>query len=295
MPTSSNFDSGSLPILVRNNTGGSPALRSQVQYLRTCLRGQGFVLPEDDPSIFAGFDHYAHAAVIMFQRRAGLTVDGKVGPLTWTALHEEDAVVKELLPVSVKKVPYFPQRDNIFVPTGTCNVTALAMLMAYHRGCDYFKNKQMQPEDYLFSQLQTDEARSVFLSQFPWAKRHGYNPRNVHGMLSWLAREKHGFEGRFTQGAGVDEIFEHLVEYGPVILSGKFTASGHIVLLVGSTPDGDYVVHDPWGDWNIYYMNKGWDPLANSYTGKNAIYPKERMEEVLNGSSGGRYWAHFYR
>jgi len=56
-----------------------------------------------------------------------------------------------------------------------------------------------------------------------------------------------------------------------VIQSTQMSSAGHIVLIVGYTPSGSYVVHDPWGDatlpnWGIYpnggFSIYSWTKLA---------------------------------
>ena len=57
----------------------------EVQTLRAALMAQGYQPTESvtDPNLF---DEWVNAAVCAFQQRAGLTIDGIVGPTTWSAL-----------------------------------------------------------------------------------------------------------------------------------------------------------------------------------------------------------------
>lgn len=57
----------------------------EVQTLRAALMAQGYQPTESvtDPNLF---DSWVNAAVCAFQQRAGLTIDGTVGPVTWGAL-----------------------------------------------------------------------------------------------------------------------------------------------------------------------------------------------------------------
>jgi hypothetical protein len=50
-------------------------------------------------------------------------------------------------------------------------------------------------------------------------------------------------------GFGIDYINAELAAGRPVIASTTFTAGGHVILIKGRTPEGDYVVNDPAGDW----------------------------------------------
>ena len=42
----------------------------------------------------------------------------------------------------------------------------------------------------------------------------------------------------------------------PVTISGKFTAGGHFILLVGYDDEGNFIVDDPYGDWNSGYSQE---------------------------------------
>lgn len=215
------------------------------------------------------FDHYTEAAVRYFQSLNGLTKDGIVGPRTLAMLDTATPLPTAVNPISwIANTPYLSQRDNEHVPAGTCNVTALAMVLAFHG----LKVDEGQLEDALFEELESKEGRAYFEKNFPTLVKQGYNARNVHGMLGWLAK-KHGFQWKYTEGLSWKDMSAWAK---PMITSGAFTGSGHVVCITGMTICSDLVIHDPYGDWNTQYKNRD---------GEFRVYNKEDMEQILSGTS----------
>jgi C1A family cysteine protease len=83
-----------------------------------------------------------------------------------------------------------------------------------------------------------------------------------------------------------DDIRTELNLGYPVILSGKFTKSGHYVLIVGFDDDSkNWIVNDPYGDWNSGYVRKG------GLTGKALMYSMDKVDAIMNvKDSAGRYY-----
>jgi len=255
-------------LLQRGSTG------PEVLKLKTQLQRVGWLQTNSD-----SFDLNTEAAVRNFQTAKQLTVDGVVGKFTMEALLTAPAsptpAVSPIISIC-KEVKYFSQRDNEFVPSGTCNVTSLAMVL------DYWGIKPKGPkqlEDELFEELLTPEGQAHFNRYFSALKNQGFNPRNVHGMLGWLT-ERRGLKWKFTDSATVESIRASIADGKPVITSGKFTASGHIIVLIGYTHSG-FIVHDPWGDWEKGYSKR--------HQGAFLIYDYVDILAVLNG----KYRAHF--
>lgn len=218
------------------------------------------------------FDLQTEAGVRTAQEKLGLEKDGIVGPKTWGELLKKERLFdRQTDPIKwVKITPYYPQRDNEYHPGGTCNVTSLAMVLAYH---GVVPTKADQLEDELFLRLQKPDAIAEFNRSYPSLKKMGYKPRHVHGMLGWLAK-RYGFTWSFSERVSREDLAAFGSSVGPMIISGRFTASGHIITLVGMTLLDDLIVHDPWGDWNSGYRNRD---------GKYRIYNREAMEDVLSG------------
>lgn len=141
-------------------------------------------------------------------------------------------------------IPYFSQRDNENRPSGTCNVTSVAMCLAFY-GIKPKRNEQL--EDELFAEVEN----------------RGWD-RHVHNHLCQLFGV-YGVLSRFTTEASWDEVKRHLRSGNPVIISGQFTQSGHIIVLRGYDEKG-FWVNDPWGEWfSTGYQNKSGEDLHYSY------------------------------
>jgi len=252
------------------------------------LKTLGYVLPEK----WSGkFDEYITATVIDFQRRKKLTVDGVIGNCTWAML-ESSLKTKWNLggfdPIEVHPimVPYLSQRDNKHKPWGTCNVTCLAMVLEYFGVKPIFPNGQL--EDELYEEIYSKEGKKFFemyKRRYPQYSFSGINAETVHPVLAWISKNR-GIKDRFIFNGSVTLIKEQLFIGWPVILTGAFTGSGHIVLAIGLTKGHDLIVHDPWGNWLRGYTN---------HDGAFLVYPIEKLKPVLKENPEGKIWMHqFY-
>lgn len=169
------------------------------------------------------------------------------------------------LPESVKlNVSYKSQLDNHYNPTGSCNVTSVAMVLDF-LGC---KGNQpsMQLEDELY-----EYCENLGLSR--------HSPKD----LAYLIKD-HGFHDNFVISATIDEVREWLaVEEIPVIVHGYFTAFGHIIVIVGYDNSGFYV-HDPYGEWT----SSGYKTSAN---GSYLHYSYRLIRRLC--IPDGYFWVHF--
>jgi uncharacterized protein YvpB len=265
-----------------NNERLRPVLRrdfssTHVSQLNDRLEELGFRVGQG-----AEFDEFTEVAIVNLQKAHRLKPDGIVGEKTWQVIDRLKAgSIEDKLFETILEVPYLSQRDNQHHPNGTCNVTCLAMVLSYFGVRPRRELEQL--EDELFNVLWSDEGRAYFRKNFPDAERQNFNPQNVHGMLTWLAK-KYGMKARFTMRARWSELRQELSAERPVIVTGRFTASGHIVLLVGVTSGGDFVVHDPFGDWNRAYRPP--------HDGAFRIYQADALDEVLKQAPDEK-WAHF--
>jgi Peptidase_C39 like family len=160
-------------------------------------------------------------------------------------------------------VPYFSQRDNPRLYWSTCNVTAIAMVM-YYFGIRSKGGGQLEDE------------------LLQWCFNYaGYGSQTNHNVLVAL-NKAYGFAGsRFGTKFSWEQIKEELIGRRPVVLCGMFTHGGHIVTLVGYTPDG-FIVNDPWGDGYYGYV---------STEGRKLLYPYDYCNEMCGPD--GQVWAHF--
>lgn len=253
---------------------------SQVAAVQARLRGFGLELSDADGELGL----WTEAALYALQRRSGLVPDGLVGPATRDrlgagappGLAEAGPLVRCL-----DEVPYRTQRDNRHDPLKTCNVTALAMALL-SRGVQA-RGEGAQLEDELYELLHSDAATAYFRERSPELFARGTPAHEVHDNLAWAATQRGvpaSFSGRRTRA----ELEAELAAGRPVLLSGAFTGSGHIVLLVGLTCDGDFIVHDPYGDWTTKYQ----DP-----SGAFRIYERDRTWATLKELGSDDKWGLF--
>ncbi|ANV88510.1 C39 family peptidase [Picosynechococcus sp. PCC 7117] len=163
------------------------------------------------------------------------------------------------------KVPYFSQRDNKIRPSQTCNVTSMAMVIAFY-------DLDPNPKDQV--QLE-DEITRYMVNK--WGNRSIY----YHGLIS-QAFNNWGVKSRFSTTTSWRAIKEHLQSGHPVIYSGRFTRSGHIIVLRGFDDKGCWV-NDPWGEW----FSSGYQATS----GENLHYSWNMMHRLSYGGSKAA-WAH---
>ena len=160
-------------------------------------------------------------------------------------------------------VPYLSQRDNTIRPSQTCNMTSAAMVVGYYYP-DKLKGKR-QLEDVLTEKLTQAKGPSSI-----------YYHANIVAIL-----KEYGVNSTFSTETSFAAIKAHLATGNPVIYSGRFTSSGHIIVLVGFDDKG-FIVNDPWGEWfSTGYQKK---------PGQNLHYSYAMMKRLAYGDDGG--WAH---
>ncbi len=161
-------------------------------------------------------------------------------------------------------VPYFSQRDNPRLYWATCNVTSIAMAFYYY-GVRSKDGGQLEDE------------------LLQWCiDHHGEGSQTDHNCLSELI-QAYGFAPSFDTKTSMQAIRESLINRIPVVLCGYFTHGGHIVTVVGYTPQG-FIVNDPWGDGYYGYQ---------STEGRKLLYPNSYIREMCGEE--GDIWAHFIR
>ncbi len=170
----------------------------------------------------------------------------------------------EITPKSkILGVPYFSQLDNPRDPFVTCNVTSIAMVLAFHGVRS--RNPQQQLEDELYQ----------------WViDRYGRQARTDNAVLQKLY-QGYGFGGGFSTARKWSQIKQELIENRPVVIGGYFTHGGHIVCIIGFDEHG-YIVNDPYGDALTGYSQT---------EGKGLRYPYIYMRDMCGVD--GDVWAHF--
>ncbi len=160
-------------------------------------------------------------------------------------------------------VPYFSQLDNPRDPFTTCNVTAIAMVMAYYGRRSRSPSQQLEDELY------------------QWIiNRYGRQARTDNAVLQQLY-QAYGFGGNFSTARTWGQIKQELIANRPVVVGGYFTHGGHIITIIGFDDKG-YIVHDPYGNALTGYRQT---------EGKGLRYPFIYMRDMCGVD--GDVWAHF--
>ena len=159
-------------------------------------------------------------------------------------------------------VPYFSQRDNPRFYWSTCNVTSIAMVFYYY-GVRSQSGGQLEDE------------------LLQWClNKYGEGSQTDHTVLSELIRA-YRFKTSFSNTRRWAEIDNELINRRPVVLAGDFTATGHIVCVIGFNPSG-LIINDPWGDALTGYSDT---------EGRKLLYPNAYLNQVCGPE--GNVWAHF--
>ena len=159
-------------------------------------------------------------------------------------------------------VPYFSQRDNPRFDWSTCNVTAIAMVLYYY-GLRSKRGGQLEDE------------------LLQWCFDYdGQGSQTDHNVLSALIKA-YGFKTSFSTTRKWSEVRSELLNRRPIVLAGDFTASGHIITLIGYNAQG-YIAQDPWGDALTGYSDT---------EGRKLMYPYGYINQVAGPD--GNVWAHF--
>lgn len=167
----------------------------------------------------------------------------------------------------IENVPYFYQYNNSNNPGGSCQNTAMAMVLKYYGATSE------TPDDisnyYGTSQAQTVSGwQSVFNSE---AQYFGLNVRDAG-----------------TTTGSITKVRQLLDEGKPVVVHGYFTTYGHVITLVGF--DGTYYyANDPAGKWNEVYQGGGYSGY-NSTEGNYVKYHKDALEYAI--APDGNVWMH---
>lgn len=125
------------------------------------------------------------------------------------------------------KVPYYSQLNNAHDPYGSCNVTSLAMCLAY---LQIPHPSYLQFEDYLYQR----------------AVNRGWNRFTPEGLRN-LAESFPEVQDDLTREGKLQDIRDAIDQDQPCIVHGFFTEPGHIVVICGYTDQG-FIVNDPYGE-----------------------------------------------
>lgn len=154
----------------------------------------------------------------------------------------------------ILQVPYFPQTDNYRDADRTCNSSACAMCL------EYFK-----PGTLVGSKGDDAYVRKVF----------AVGDTTDHTVQTKVL-ESYGVSSRFSYNLSFTDLDRELAAGRPVVIGilhrGSLSAptGGHMLVVIGKTTSGDYVVNDPYGSLNDGYTGS----VTN---GKGAVYKKSDL------------------
>ncbi|QYO62904.1 C39 family peptidase [Leptolyngbya sp. 7M] len=178
----------------------------------------------------------------------------------------QDGKPLDLTPSSVNlPIPhydYYDQNDNKEAPGGSCNVTALAMDLAY------LGVPQRHPDMRYPDELDA------------YCDQHGLDRHSPLDLAKVVAA--YGCKDDFSYNSNWDAIKTWLASGLPVVVHTQLTRSGHVILLRGYDETGVWV-NDPNGEWTA-------DGYDEGKTGENLHYSWELMYQTV--SSDNQLWAH---
>lgn len=154
----------------------------------------------------------------------------------------------------LENFPWFPQTDNYTDPTRTCNSSSCAMCLEYFKpgalkgpkGDDSYVQKVFAIGDTTDHTVQT----KVLMS--------------------------YGINSVFRYNLAFADLDKELSNNRPVVIGilhrGPLSAptGGHMVVVFGKTPAGDYIINDPYGSLNDGYTG----PVTN---GKAVVYKRSEL------------------
>jgi hypothetical protein len=140
----------------------------------------------------------------------------------------KDFTIRDL----IANVPYFFQYANQYEPGATCANTTMAMLLKYY-GANYTPDQ-------------------IYL-EFQKKSQDEFKFDTIFNRLAARAGIKQRIRVHMETGS-VAQMEAELNKQRPVIIHGKFTGSGHVMLLIGN--DGtNYTMNDPAGVWGQQLCN----------------------------------------
>jgi hypothetical protein len=155
---------------------------------------------------------------------------------------------------SILDVPYFPQTDNYTDADRTCNSSSCAMVL------EYFKPGTLQG-------AKGDDAYVKKVFAIGDTTDHMVQTRVLAG---------YGIKSHFSYGLSFADLDRELSAGRPIVIGilhrGPLSAprGGHMVVVIGKTPSGDYVVNDPYGS-----LNDGYTGAVTN--GKGAVYKRSEL------------------
>lgn len=171
-------------------------------------------------------------------------------------------LIRTAVNLPIPHIDYYDQNDNKEAPWGSCNVTAIAMDLAY-LGIPQ-RYPQMRYPDELDA----------------YCDEHGLDRHSPLDLVKLV--EAYGCRDDFNYHSNWDNIKAWLNNGLPVVVHTQLTQSGHVILLRGYDNTGVWV-NDPNGVWTP-------DGYDETKSGENLHYSWDLMYQTV--SSDNQLWAH---
>lgn len=171
----------------------------------------------------------------------------------------------------VLSVPFFPQTDNYALPDSTCNSSSCAMALEF-----------LKP-----GTLKGAKGDDVYLK-----KVLALGSSTDHTIQTKVL-ESYGVHSIWKQNLSFVDLDRELNQGKPVVIGilhrGTLTQprGGHVLVVIGKTNKGDYVVNDPYGTINNGYSG----PVSE---GKGAIYSKLLLEKRWTVEGPNTGWGRLF-
>jgi hypothetical protein len=155
---------------------------------------------------------------------------------------------------TILSVPFYPQTDNYRDAQRTCNSSACAMCL------EYFKPGTLKG-------AKGDDAYVQKVFSIGDTTDHVVQTRVL---------ASYGIQSHFSYGLSFNDLDRELAAGRPVVAGilhrGPLSAptGGHMVVIIGKTSTGDYVVNDPYGS-----LNDGYTSAVTN--GKGAVYKRSDL------------------
>lgn len=214
-------------------------------------------MPSFTPEKFLDFvDNYDKANPK--HKAAFLDLAGKITPslltdeANWVRIYRTQPAKAKTSSLSV---PYFPQTDNYTNADRTCNSSACAMCLEY----------------FLPGTLKGAQGDDAYIK-----KVFAIGDTTDHDVQTKVL-SSYGISSHFSYSLNFNDLNAEISAQRPVVIGilhrGSLSAptGGHMVVVIGVTPSGDYVINDPYGSLNDGYT-------SDVYNGKGAVYTKKVLE-----------------
>lgn len=189
-------------------------------------------------------------------------------------------------------VKYHTQRNNTLFPSSTCGTTCVAMYLSWLNSI-LSKNYECD-DDKILEALATDKmidrAKAYIQNGDKWVEQYlqkrkvgnlftKYNHlNNIAFMLAEVSSYLTNYEFDFKCSyRSVEDIKKTIDEGMPVIISGKFTKSGHYILIIGYDDNNNFICHDPYGNWNKGYFKDD--------NGKEVCYNIDKVIQLVTNKT----------